>query len=420
MVVDSDSDGDSDTATPVNDWRRTLWALWVAQTLALVAFSMRSPFIPFFLGDLGADATGQAHWASAIAAGGALTSVIAAPLWGVLADRVGRRPMVVRAMIFGAATVGLMSVVTAPWQLFGLRLIEGATTGTVAACAALIAATVPAERLGFSLGLMQTSVFSGSAIGPLLGGFLADWLGYRMTYATCGGLIGIGAVIVIVLVRERFVRPESEPAATRSSSRRRGGQWTLLLVPVVVVMLTVMFVLRAASQAMQPIFPLFVGTLPQTSLSDAQATGIVFGAQGVAAAITSVWLGSLGDRIGHRRVLLLAAAGSGLASLPMALATQVWQLVVLQMLFGLFAGGLIPTTNALVSRATSPSQRGALFGLMTGAGALGSLVGPLAAAGVATSAGYGAAFTGVGLALLIAAVGLLAAFRRIPALTNVR
>jgi DHA1 family multidrug resistance protein-like MFS transporter len=377
---------------------------------------MRSPFIPFFLGDLGADATAQAHWASAIAAGGALTSMIAAPLWGVLADRVGRRPMVVRAMIFGAVTVGLMSVATAPWQLFGLRLVEGATTGTVAACAALIAATVPAERLGFALGLMHTSVFSGNAIGPLLGGFLADWLGYRATYATCGVLIGIGAVIVILLVRERFIRPRPEsrrPGATGGWNRRR---WLALLGPVVVVMLGVMFVLRAASQAMQPIFPLFIGTLPQTALSDAQATGIVFGAQGVAAAITSVWLGALGDRIGHRRVLLLAAAGSGLASLPMALATDVWQLVVLQALFGLFAGGLIPSTNALVSRATSPAHRGAIFGLMTGAGGLGSLVGPLAAAGVATSAGYGAAFVMVALALLVTAAALVVAFRRVPGL----
>ena len=374
---------------------------------------MRTPFLPFYLGDLGVDADGQAFWASAIAAGGALTSVVAAPLWGVLADRVGRKPMVIRALLCGALSIGLMSVAVAPWQLFGLRLIEGATTGTVAACAALVAATVPERRLGFSLGLMQTSVFSGGAIGPLLGGFVAGAAGYRATYAICGGLIFAGAVIAIPLVRERFT--------PRPASGTRGGrhaQWAALLIPVVLLMVITMFVLRAASLAMQPIFPLYIGSFDNGGLSDSEATGLIFGAQGVASAITSVALGQLGDRIGHRRVLLLSIFGAGLIYLPMALAAQTWQLLTLQALFGLFAGGLIPATNALVSAATDRRDRGAIFGLMTGAGSLGALVGPLAAAGVATTAGYGPAFIATATALLLMGVALLVGFRRLPALAE--
>lgn len=392
--------------TEVDGWRRTLWALWAAQTVALVAFSMRTPFLPFYLGDLGAGEAPRAWWASAIAAGGALTSAVTAPFWGVLADRVGRKPMVLRALVCGGVTVGLMAAATAPWQLFGLRLVEGATTGTVAACAALIAATVPERRLGFSLGLMQTSVFSGGAVGPLLGGFVAGWVGYRSTYGLCGALILVAALVAALAVQERFDRP-----APRRAGETWRARWAVLLVPVVVLLVVVMFAIRAASQAMLPILPLFVSGFDHGGLTDAEATGLVFGVQGVASAVASLALGGLSDRFGRLRVLILSLLVAGIVYLPMALATDTWQLVVLQGLFGLAAGGLIPTTNALLATATDPTRRGAVFGLMTMAGSLGTLVGPLAATGVATTAGYGAAFVATGATLLVTAAAVAVAFR---------
>jgi DHA1 family multidrug resistance protein-like MFS transporter len=135
------------------NWQRTLGALWLAQTLTIIGFSLRTPFLPFFVAELGArNLETQVLWAGAINAGGAAVMAITAPLWGALADRYGRKLMVLRAMVAGSLTIGLMALATSPWQLFVLRLVEGGFTGTVTASTTLAASTVPRERLGFGLG----------------------------------------------------------------------------------------------------------------------------------------------------------------------------------------------------------------------------------------------------------------------------
>jgi hypothetical protein len=154
---------------PIN-WRRNLYAIFLAQALAIVAFSLRAPFLPFFLDDLGLhDTDDQALWSGLINSFGAGTMAITAPIWGVIADRYGRKPMLMRAQFAAFVTIGLMGLATEPWHLLGLRMIEGMFTGTVTAATALVATSTPKERLGFGLGLIQTAVFSGSAFGPVPG-----------------------------------------------------------------------------------------------------------------------------------------------------------------------------------------------------------------------------------------------------------
>ncbi len=396
---------------PPLNWRRTLYALWIAQILALIAFSMRIPFLPYYLRDLGlTDVNDQLWWATAITAAGAVCMTISAPIWGIVSDRVGRKPMVIRAMLFAAFTIGLMGLATAPWQLFGLRLIEGAFTGTVTACAALVASTVPRDRVGFGLGLIQTSVFSGSSLGPLFGGFLASQVGYRWTFGVASGFMVIGLLIVVFLVEERF-RPVRRTGTV--DSRHGGGvrsQLAILAIPVVGIMVVSMLVIRGTSMAIQPILPLYVAQLGSFGISDAETAGLILGAQGLTSAIASIYFGRLGDRIGHRRILTICTFAAGFIYLPMAVATQSWQLLALQAAFGVAAGGLVPTANALVAHATRPEQRGVVFGLMAGAGSMGAFVGPLAVAGLTTSGGFGLAFVAIGVSLLLTGVAVVYTF----------
>jgi DHA1 family multidrug resistance protein-like MFS transporter len=126
------------------NWRRNLYAIWLAQLLAIVAFSLRAPFLPFFLGDLGLTSTeDQALWSGYINAAGAGTMALTAPFWGIVADRYGRKPMLLRSQFAAFVTIGLMGLATEPWHLLVLRMIEGCFTGTVTAATALVAVSVP-------------------------------------------------------------------------------------------------------------------------------------------------------------------------------------------------------------------------------------------------------------------------------------
>ena len=389
--------------SPIN-WRRNLYAIWLAQLLAIIAFSLRAPFLPFFLGDLGLKTTEeQALWSGMINAFGAGTMAITAPIWGVMADRYGRKPMLMRAQFAAFVTIGLMGFATAPWHLLALRMVEGAFTGTVTAATALVATSTPKARLGFGLGLIQTAVFSGSAFGPLVGGLLADGIGYRQTFFIASLMMLAGGLVTLFLVHENFT---PQPKGARGQGA--GTNWKLLLTPVLLGLTLTMVGVRFASSAVQPIMPLFVEELAGhlTSASSSLA-GVTLGVLGVTSAISSIYLGRQGDKRGHRTILIGCLLGSGLVYLPMALVQHPWQLIALQAVFGIFAGGTIPAANAMIANVTSPERRGAVFGLMASATSVGGFIGPLAGAGLAAGIGFRATFVVCGMIMLSTVLVLL-------------
>jgi DHA1 family multidrug resistance protein-like MFS transporter len=386
-------------------WRRNLYALWIAQVLAIVGFTLRDSFLPFFLKDIGADDVESATlWSGLVQAGGALVMAFAAPIWGIVADRKGRKPMVLRAMFAAMITIGLMGLAVAPWQVLALRMVEGAFTGTVVASTALVASTAPRERLGYALGMIQTAVFVGASFGPFLGGVMAHQFGYRPTFFIASGFLALGGALVLFTVQERFT-PAPRGNVRGLAAVRASRAW--LLAPTMVTMMAVLFVSRFAQMGVRPITPLYIAELGD--LSDAQAasvTGLAYGLLGVTSAIASIMLGRYGDRAGHQRILFFSVLSAGIIFLPMALITAPWQMVVLQALFGIGAGGLIPAANAIIADRTTPERRGAIFGVTASVGAIGSFIGPLVGAGIAATLGFPATFAFTGLVLVGLAVFL--------------
>ncbi|MBA3642887.1 MAG: MFS transporter [Chloroflexia bacterium] len=391
-------------------WRRNLYAVGAAQLLAIIGFSLRAPFLPFYLGDLGvASSESQALWSGLINAAGAGVMAISAPFWGIIADRRGRRPMLLRAMIASTFTIGLMGFATQPWHLLALRLVEGLLSGTVTASTTLVAATTPRPRLGYALGMVQTAVFAGSSLGPLFGGLLADSIGPRATFGVASGCLGTAALLVLFLVRERFVPPKPQPAAQPGDRRRWAGWQAAVGFPLgqqLLLLVLVLFVVRLASMAVQPIVPLFVRELAPNTTDLSSLSGLVLGVLGLTSALSAVYLGRLGDRRGHRRVLFASVIAAGIFYLPMAFVAHPWQLIALQALFGVAAGGLIPSANTLVANLTPPERRGAIYGLTAAAAAMGGFIGPLAGAAIAAGFGFRAPFFGVAMLLLALAVAV--------------
>ncbi len=400
---------DARGTTPIQNinWRRNLYALWIAQLMTIMGFSMRTPFLPFFLKDIGASSfSSQALWAGAINAGGALIMAVSAPIWGIVADRRGRKLMVLRAMFMASFTVSLMSLAQSPWHLLGLRFIEGGFTGTVGASTTLIASTTPRRNRGFALGMMQTAIFSGASVGPLIGGVLADQIGYRPTFLISGLLIFASALIVLTQVKENFERPE--PA--REGEARGPSTRTLMFGAAMLAMVGVMFALRIANSAIQPIMPLYVQELAGSS-SIATLAGITLGIAGLTSAISAIVLGRFADKIGHRKILIPAAFGTAILYLPMAAVQAPWQLIVLSALVGVAAGGVAPSANAVISNLTPSARRGAIFGFTASITAMGAFFGPLGGAAIAATFDIRLVFIVISFLMALGAVGILVALR---------
>ncbi len=392
------------------DWRRNLAALWLAEFTAIFGFSFAFPFLPLFLHrDLGIpNGPKLALWTGVAASVTGFALAITSPIWGMLADRYGRKPMLVRAMIGGGVSVGLIGLVRTVQELTLLRVVQGATSGTVAAATALVAGETPLAEMGWALGILSSSIALGSAIGPAAGGVAANVIGLRATFIAGGVLLLVAAVPVMLVVRE-----SAPPAGHRLRPRplaglRAAGPGTLEAVSILIV---AQVLLQASYTAAQQLVVLRLLQFDPGAAST--VTGAAFAAGGIATAIAGVTYARLLRRTGYRLLagtaaFLMAAAIAAAAAAP-NLALEVAAFVLASLLFG----ALIPAFGAMIGLQTPSQVQASVFGFSSSAVALGFGIGPLSGGLIASKAGVGTALTAAAAVALVLA-GLIALAVREP------
>jgi DHA1 family multidrug resistance protein-like MFS transporter len=371
-------------------WQRTLLVMAIAQTFSILGFSFVIPFLPLYVQDLGIHGVARVTlWAAFLSGCTAVGMGIASPIWGVLADRYGRKVMVMRAAFSAALLIGLMGLVTAVWQLLALRLLQGVFTGTVSASQALVSSQTPRKRLGFALGVMQTAVFVGNSVGPLVGGLVAQLVGFRASFAVAALLLFTCGLLVSLFVHEEKVTVERGDQARPTVI---AGMRQVLVVPALLSMIAALFAVQFAITQVFPVLPQFVQLLQGPGGHVAVATGVILAGAGAAGAISSTVVGWFSDRIGHRSILIAAAAAACLISIPQAFVTTTWQLGALRVADGFALGAMLPSASAMLASLVPPERRGAAYGLAASANSLGIAAGPLTSAAVVAVSGIRAVF----------------------------
>ncbi len=343
-------------------WQRTLYIMIFAQLMSSVGFSIMFPFLPRYVEFLGSSSGMSLELLAALVfSSQALTMTLASPVWGAVSDRFGRKPMVERAAYSGAVMLLLMAFAPNAEILVLLRALQGLFTGTVSAANALVASSVTRDRVGYAMGLLQLGLGSGVAVGPFVGGILADAFGFRATFILTAFLLAASGLMVSFGVTENFVKP------VRQSQQPRAGMlegWKRILRgPQVKTLYALSFLNWLGRNMLTPILPLFIATLPLAASGVNTTIGLIVGIAAATGTMSAIYFGRLGDRVGHRSILIVCAAFAALLYLPQSLVTAVWQLLVLQALTGIAVGGLTPSLAALLSRYTEPGQEGSVYGL---------------------------------------------------------
>ncbi|MBA7635160.1 Multidrug resistance protein MdtG [subsurface metagenome] len=390
-------------------WQRNLYAIFAAQFIVIMGFSFVNPFMPLFIQELGAFTNQQAaFWAGMATSASGIAMFFSAPLWGIVADHWGRKPMVLRAMFGAGVILALIGLAPNIYFVIALRFTQGLLSGTIAAASALVAASTPRNKIPFAMGLLMVAVFMGSSFGPLMGGFMADSIGYKAAFFITGGLLFSGGLIVLLFVKEKFERPAKRQRASLSSLLRLAKSREML------PLLLALCALHAGPQMITPIFPLFIRELDPGGMA-ATASGLAFCFMGVVAAISAVIAGRLGRHITLKGILAISCLGTGLLCLPPMWAQTVTQLIIFVALIGLFAGGMMASSNALVGLSVPHSQQGIAYGLAQSANALGNGLGPLIGGSLAPLIGLRSVFgvtggffmlTGIAVSKLLARVSL--------------
>ena len=382
----------------MSPWRKTFYAVWVGQVFSIMGFMFVLPLLPLYIRELGIEDRAElVMWSGRVSAAAGLTMVIFAPIWGAVADKYGRKMMVLRSMFGGAVVLLLMGYARNVTDLLVLRMMQGALTGTISASVALVSSVTPRERSGFTLGMMQAAAFVGASIGPFLGGAMAEHFGFRATFVTAAIVLAAGGLVVKFLAREEFEPPEPSNAGRFHSFTEIFGAAGF------VAALVALFFIRFANSAFQPVFPLYVEELLGSREGVRALTGRIIGVAGITAAFSAAYLGRFSDRWGHKRLLVASTLFAGAVTLPLAFAQNVPHLYVLRALFGLAAAGIMPSANAIIRRIIHEKHLGKAYGIMGSVTCLGWGLGPLTGAWLAAGMGLRAPFVLTGVILLLTA-----------------
>ncbi len=398
-------------------WQRNLIVLWIAEVLSIAGFSVVLPFLPYYVQELGITESNQViFWSGLLTSAQAVTMALIAPVWGSLADRYGRKIMVVRAMFGGALVMSMMGLVQNVYQLMILRAIQGLLTGTVPAATTLVASGTPPQRRGFALGMIQMAIYLGSTAGPFLGGFVADQFGYRPTFWITGGLLFVAGIVTSILVREDFT-PVDGAASGQKGVPIWQGVAMVLGTQALLILFGIRVLERMAIQVVGPVMALFIQSIAPPDTKIATLTGTITGFASAASAVSAVFLGRLSDRVGGRRVVIVCSAASALCFAMQSQATTPLMLLIWRTLAGVSIGGIVASVSALQAALVPKDRYGAVYGVDTSLVAGANAIAPMIGAGLTTAWGLPAAFVGAAVMYALVAVTVFVAVprRRSPA-----
>ncbi|MEH0868895.1 multidrug efflux MFS transporter [Serratia liquefaciens] len=365
-------------------WKLNLISVWLGCFFTGLAMSQILPFLPLYVEQLGVSGhQSLSIWSGLVFSGTFLVSALVSPLWGSLADRKGRKLMLLRASLGMAIVIALQGMVTNVYQLFALRALMGLTSGYIPNAMALVASQVPRDKSGWALGTLSTGQISGVIAGPLLGGLMADHLGLRVVFFVTAGLMFVSFLITLFLIKERRIEVKK---ADRLSGK---AVFQSLPYPALIVTLFIStLMIQLANSSISPILTLFIKELSGDSGNIAFISGMIAAVPGVAALISAPRLGRLGDRIGTARILLAALGLTTLLFAIMAWVETPLQLGILRFLLGFADGALMPAVQTLLLKYSSDQVTGRIFGYNQSFMYLGNVVGPLIGSGVSALMGF--------------------------------
>ncbi len=363
-------------------WRRNQYVTVATVFVVFTGFAFVLPFLPLFVRELGvADPEQAALWAGVLIGIAPLAAGLLAPVWGRLADRYGHKPMALRALAAYVVLLVLSARVTSVEQLLALRLGIGLFGGIGPLGLAMATAHAPRDQTGRAVGLVQAAQILSAAIGPFVGGALADTVGFRATFLVTAAACA-AALLLVLLLYEDLPRPEA-PGASEAPARIAD----VSRLPGVAFLLAILFLVNFIGRSFTPVLPMQLGELgvPVSRLS--LMTGLLISLYSVAAALSAAGLGRLSRRHAPARLLVLSLAAGAVTVLPMGLVESFAPMLLFAVLLGLASGGALTLCYTIGGMAVPQGRRGAAFGLFSGAALFGGAVSP-SVAGLLTHLGF--------------------------------
>lgn len=380
-------------------WQRNLAICCIASFIVSVGMSQMAPILPLYIHELGVEAPEDvARWSGIVFGCNFVSLAIFSPIWGRLADKYGRKPMILRASGWLGLIMIALGFAQSVWQLAGLRLLQGAMSGFQAAVVPLIAVETPKEKSGWAMSMFFAAQVTGGLLGPIFGGGLAEVIGYRHSFFLIGSLCLLGFCALWFVHETKCPAPA---AVVAQSTREAFASLPYRRATLAVFATT--FLMHFSITCVQPALTVYVAELAPDTEHLAVVSGFVFSCAGLASMLFASRLGHLSDEVGAHRVLLGSLTLAGLVSFPQGLVATPWQLGGLRFVHGIAMAGLIPATNDTIRQITPSHCLGRIYGFNQSAQFIGMFTGAFIGGQLTAWLGFAHMFFVVGALLLLCA-----------------
>lgn len=370
-------------------WKRNLYILSIAVFIAGIAFSEIMPFLSLYINTLG-DFTHQQlnFWSGIVYSGTFIVSAVVSPWWGKLADKKGRKPMILRAGLGMAIVIASMGLVQNVWQLLLLRMLQGVFAGFISNSNALVATETPKTNSGQALGTIASATTAGTLLGPLIGGALTSIFSYRVTFMITGGLLLICSALVLFFVHEA----DFTPITAKKLEKTSGVIKSLRSPQLIFGLLLTTMIIQAANNSINPIVSLYVRQLLNNHGNVVFISGIIAALPGIATFLVASRFGALGDRIGTHKIIVVGFIAASIFFFLTAFVQNTVELGILRFLVGFSDACLFPQVQTMLTKNSPAAVTGRIFSWNQSAMYIGNIIGPLLGSTVSGLFNYSAVF----------------------------
>jgi DHA1 family multidrug resistance protein-like MFS transporter len=351
------------------DWERNLFFLALSQFIVMAGMNACVPFLPLYIRELGVSGeSAERFWSGMVFAGPYFLSVIFVPIWGNLGDRYGRKLMIIRAILGLSLAMFLMGFARDVWQLFLLRVFQGATSGFIAANLGFTVANTPSDRKGYAVGFLQSSHSAGSIVGPLVGGFVSDLFGFRVVFFLVAMLSIISAILISAFVKE-INKIHNEHTEGVLKTFRQVASTSSLRYPMIMIILGQIGIFITF-----PLMPFYLEYLGAPKAILSTLTGIVVGVAGVFNIVFAPIWGKWSDRKEIGNLIRKSSLILSLAMFLHAVAFNYLLIIPLRVVVGICLAGLVPLLYTYLGKIVDPEKVGSIMGFASSANLFGSLL----------------------------------------------
>jgi len=355
-------------------WKKNLFVLSIAVFIAGIAFSEIMPFLSLYINTLGNFSHQQLiFWSGIVYSGTFIVSAVVSPWWGKLADKKGRKPMILRAGIGMSVVIACMGLVQNVWQLLLLRMLQGVFAGFISNSNALVATETPKTNSGQALGTIASATTAGTLLGPLVGGALTSIFSYRITFMITGGLLLLCSILVLFFVHE----DDFKPVTAKKLDKASGVIKSLRSPHLIFGLLLTTLIIQAANNSINPIVSLYVRQLLNGHDNVVFISGVIAALPGIATFLVASRFGALGDKIGTHKIIVAGFIAASIFFFLTAFVRNTVELGILRFLVGFSDACLFPQVQTMLTKNSPAAVTGRIFSWNQSAMYIGNIVGPL-------------------------------------------